>query len=137
MRLIFLAAAMFATGCSGSPTSPTPVAEARVSESRASQSPVGGAPDDGVPGGVPGGGAPSEGTPSRPAIRWDVIAPGCSPQPAPSPLPDPHAATLAPANGMTSATWPWTSAGRSVLLIAYFIEDDGMLKLCSWDTSDL
>ncbi len=134
MRFILLTAAMFAAGCSGSPTSPTPVAEARVSESRASQSPVGGAPDDGAPGGE----APSEGTPSRPAIRWDVIAPGCSPPPAPSPLPDPNAATFAPArNGMTSATWPWTSAGRSVLLIAYFIEDDGMLKLCSWDTSDL
>jgi hypothetical protein len=129
MRFILLTAAMFAAGCSGSPTSPTPVAEARVSESRASQSPVGGAPDDGAPGG---------GTPSRPAIRWDVIAPGCSPQPAPSPLPDPNAAILSPeANGLTSATWQWTSAGRPVLLIAYFMEDGGMLKLCSWDTSDL
>jgi hypothetical protein len=67
-----------------------------------------------------------------------VIAPGCSPRPAPSPLPDSNEATLSrAANGMTAATWPWMSVGRSVLLIAYFIEDDGMLKLCSWDTSDL
>ena len=132
MRFILLVAVVFVVGCSGSPTSPSLVAEARASESRASESPVGGAPAEGAP----GGGAPSEGT--GPAIRWDVIAPGCSPRRAPSPIPDPNAATLSPGpSGMTTATWPWTSAGRSVLLIAYFVESDGMLKLCTWDSSDI
>ncbi|MCC7176990.1 MAG: hypothetical protein IT177_01225 [Acidobacteria bacterium] len=124
MRFIIPAALVLAAGCSGSPTSPSALVQSPVAEARSVAS--------------PGEGAPAGDTNGTPALRWDVVAPGCTPRPVPSPLPDPTDARLSPGpNGMTAASWSWTSAGRDVLLIAYFIEHDGMLKLCSWDTSDV
>jgi hypothetical protein len=125
MRFIVLPALVLAAGCSGSPTSPSPLTELPVAQSLTTASPGAGASDDESPRTLP--------------IRWDVSAPGCSPPPAPNPLPDPNHARLSPGqNGMTVASWWWqTSGGRSVLLVAHFLEHEGMLKLCSWDTSDV
>lgn len=72
-------------------------------------------------------------------MRWDVVAPGCAPSPVPAPTPDPDAANLEPApQNHLRATWDWSErAGRPTMLIADFVEQDGLLKLCTWDTSDL
>lgn len=124
MRFIIPAALVFAAGCSGSPTSPSALVQSPVAEARSVAS--------------PGDGAPAGDTNGTPALRWDVVAPGCTPRPAPSPVPDPNDARLSQGpNGMTTASWWWMSAGREVLLVASFVDHEGLLKLCSWDTSDV
>ncbi|MCC7123862.1 MAG: hypothetical protein IT178_03380 [Acidobacteria bacterium] len=70
-------------------------------------------------------------------MRWDVAAPGCSPDPAPIPVPLADEAALEPDRQGIAATWEWRLDDRDVLLIAHFVEDDHLLKLCSWDTADL
>jgi hypothetical protein len=111
MKSLILCAALLMIGCSDMPTAPS------------SNPPPAGNPP------------PSTTT----ALRWDLVAPGCSPEPPPSPLPDPTAARLTPGpEGVIVATWPYIlPSGVDGLLIARFMESNEMLVLCSWDTSDL
>lgn len=110
MKSLILCAALLMTGCSEMPTAPSS--------------------------------NPSPPTPppsSSTTLRWDIAAPGCTPAPPPSPLPDPSEAQLTPGReGVIVATWRRElPSGAQGLLIARFVESGGMLLLCSWDTSDL
>ena len=73
-----------------------------------------------------------------PHLRWDVVATGCAPSPAPSPLPDERAARVAiEGDGSLRATWPIVSpTDRAGTLYARFLSYGSDWALCSWDTVD-
>ena len=101
-----LAAALLAVNCSTSPTAPSPVRE----DPTASAAPLAN-------------------------LRWDVMAPGCTPKSPPSPLPDPQQARLEPGpHGTIVAFWPSYRAG---MLHATLVEQDQQLLVCDWEIADL
>ena len=105
--LLPLAAALFAVNCSGSPTAPTAIP---TQGSAASSAPLAN-------------------------LRWDVVAPGCTPKSPPSPLPDPEQARLEPGpHGTIVAFWP---SYRTGLLHATLVESEQLLLVCDWEIADL
>lgn len=72
-------------------------------------------------------------------LRWDLVAPGCSPSTPPSPLPDSDMARVHSHDpGVKVATWDWSyPAGRPAMLQAQFVRTGEIWALCYWDTSDL
>ncbi len=73
-----------------------------------------------------------------PHLRWDVVATGCAPSPAPSPLPDEATArVMIEGDGSLRATWPIVSTtNREGTLYARFLSYGSDWALCSWDTVD-
>ena len=109
MKHFLVCLTLCAAGCSDTPTSPTVVSTPAVPPAVSSQT-----------------------------LRWDVIATGCAATRAPVPLPDPNTGNLTKlADGSISGSWPYRSRGTSVLLYARFIDDAGLLALCTWDIADL
>ena len=71
-------------------------------------------------------------------LRWDIQAPSCQSAVKPNPLPDPTSARMTnEPDGSITASYPYTLAGRSVLLYANFVPVNGVWAVCSWDTADV
>lgn len=110
MPPLILALALFAAGCSETPLSPTSLA-------------------DGV-----GVTEPSSTT----KLRWDLVAPGCTPRTPPSSIPDSAAARLTrePDGSITASWWDYTLPGGGTgLLYARFVLSGAEWSLCFWDTA--
>ena len=71
-------------------------------------------------------------------LRWDVVAAGCTPNPAPSPLPDAAAARVnLEGDGSIAASWSIVSPdNRAETLYAKFRPSGSDWALCAWDTVD-
>jgi|SRR4029450_13433121 hypothetical protein len=72
-------------------------------------------------------------------LRWDVTASSCAPSPMTFPAPKSAPAAVQPqSDGSIIASWPYTNAGRDVMLYANFIRStNGEWTICSWDTADI
>jgi hypothetical protein len=82
--------------------------------------------------------APSRAPAVAGQLRWDVVSTTCAPVDTPSPQPDMGSATIVTdADGSLSASWPYVVAGRSVMLYARFVRENGTWAMCSWDTADV
>ena len=82
--------------------------------------------------------APSTAPAVNAQLRWDVVSTSCAPVSAPSPLPEIGAATIVTQpDGSVMASWPYVANGRSVMLYAKFVRENGTWAMCSWDTADV
>lgn len=82
--------------------------------------------------------APSQSSGAAVALRWDVVSTSCAPVSAPSPQPDMSNATITTqADGSMLASWPYEQNGRTVMLYATFVRENGTWAMCSWDTADV
>lgn len=82
--------------------------------------------------------APSRAPAVNSQLRWDVISTTCAPVSAPSPQPEISSATVVTQpDGSVMASWPYTLNGRSVMLYARFVQENGTYAMCSWDTADV
>lgn len=112
-RLLIAATLLVAAGCSNSPTSPTPVTT--VTPPVVVVTP----------------------TTDRTTLHWEIMAPGCAPLLAPSPLPDSNLADrINLADGSLSVSWNYRTRGLNSLLYARFVEGSGTMNLCTWDTAN-
>lgn len=44
---------------------------------------------------------------------------------------------VAQPDGSVVASWPYVANGRSVMLYARFVRENGTWAMCSWDTADV
>jgi hypothetical protein len=78
--------------------------------------------------------------PSRPlTLRWDLVAPNCSPRTPPSPLPEAISARVNhEPDGSIQASWDYTfPEGGTGLLYARFVRSGNEWALCFWDTASV
>jgi hypothetical protein len=79
-----------------------------------------------------------DGAPAAPKLRWDRVAPGCSPRTPPSPIPDVASARVThEADGSITVSWlnyPFPQGGTG-LLYARFVQSGAEWALCFWDTA--
>ena len=76
---------------------------------------------------------------TAPRLRWDLVAPGCTPRTPPSPIPETASARVSQeADGSIRASWDHVFPGGGTgLLYAKFVPSGTEWLLCFWDTASV